>query len=142
MDFKPAVETCLRDKYVDFSGRAARSEFWWFVLFLTVVSIILSIIDSILFSGVLQNVGPLSAIFSLITLIPAISVTARRLHDVDKSGWWQLLMLIPIIGFLVILYWTVQKGADGPNRFGPDPLGGSAPGSTDPDPTEIPPSGV
>ncbi|EAQ14489.1 uncharacterized membrane protein YhaH (DUF805 family) [Maritimibacter alkaliphilus HTCC2654] len=127
MDMKTAVETVLRDKYVEFNGRARRAEFWWFILFVFVVSTILSLIDMALFEGVLQDIGPLSAIFTLITLIPAIAVTARRLHDVGRSGWWQLLFLLPVIGFLVILFWAVQKGTDGPNEYGRDPLGGTAP---------------
>lgn len=126
MDMKTAVETVLRDKYVEFNGRARRAEFWWFILFVFVVSTILSLIDMALFEGVLQDIGPLSAIFTLITLIPAIAVTARRLHDVGRSGWWQLLFLLPVIGFLVILFWAVQKGTDGPNEYGRDPLGGTA----------------
>lgn len=127
MDMKTAVETVLREKYVEFNGRARRAEFWWFILFVFVVSTILSLIDMALFEGVLQDIGPLSAIFTLITLIPAIAVTARRLHDVGRSGWWQLLFLLPVIGFLVILFWAVQKGTDGPNEYGRDPLGGTAP---------------
>ncbi len=127
MDMKTAVETVLRDKYVEFNGRARRAEFWWFILFVFVVSTVLSLIDMALFEGVLQDIGPLSAIFTLITLIPAIAVTARRLHDVGRSGWWQLLFLLPVIGFLVILFWAVQKGTDGPNEYGRDPLGGTAP---------------
>ncbi|MBV7377361.1 DUF805 domain-containing protein [Maritimibacter dapengensis] len=124
MDLKPAVETALREKYTDFSGRAMRSEFWWFVLFVFIVSAILSLIDTMLFSGVLEDIGPLNAIFSLIMLIPSIAVTARRLHDIGKSGWWQLLFLIPIIGFLIIIWWAATKGDDGPNEYGPDPLAG------------------
>jgi uncharacterized membrane protein YhaH (DUF805 family) len=127
MDMKTAVETVLRDKYVEFNGRARRAEFWWFILFVFVVSTILSLIDMALFEGVLQDIGPLSAIFTLITLIPAIAVTARRLHDVGRPGWWQLLFLLPVIGFLVILFWAVQKGTEGPNDYGRDPLGGTAP---------------
>ena len=124
---KTAVETVLRGKDVEFNGRARRAEFWWFILFVFVVSTVLSLIDMALFEGVLQDIGPLSAIFTLITLIPAIAVTARRLHDVGRSGWWQLLFLLPVIGFLVILFWAVQKGTDGPNEYGRDPLGGTAP---------------
>lgn len=124
MDLKPAVETVLREKYTDFSGRAMRSEFWWFVLFVFIVSSILSLIDMMLFSGVLEDIGPLNAMFSLIMLIPSIAVTARRLHDIGKSGWWQLLFLIPIIGFLIIVWWAATKGDDGPNEYGPDPLAG------------------
>lgn len=142
MDFKPAVETVLREKYVDFSGRAPRSEFWWFILFVFIVSAILSALDMALFSGMLEEIGPLSLIFTLITLIPAIAVTTRRLHDVDRSGWWQLLLFLPLIGFIVIVWWAVQKGTEGPNRFGPDPL---APVALRDEPeemvTKIPPSG-
>ncbi|MEC7761362.1 MAG: DUF805 domain-containing protein [Pseudomonadota bacterium] len=127
MNMKSAVETVLREKYVEFNGRARRAEFWWFVLFIFVVSVVLSLIDMALFEGVLQDIGPLSAIFTLITLIPAIAVTARRLHDVGRSGWWQLLLLLPVIGFLVIVFWAVQKGTEGPNDYGRDPLGGAAP---------------
>jgi uncharacterized membrane protein YhaH (DUF805 family) len=126
MDMKTAVETVLREKYVDFKGRAQRAEFWWFILFVFVVSIILSLIDMALFEDVLQDVGPLSAIFTLITIIPSIAVTARRLHDTGKSGWWQLLFLLPVIGFLLILFWAVQKGDDGANKYGPDPKSGPA----------------
>ncbi|MGR3363884.1 MAG: DUF805 domain-containing protein [Maritimibacter harenae] len=122
MDMKTAVQTVLREKYVEFNGRARRSEFWWFILFVVIVSAILSLIDTALFEGVLQDIGPLSAIFSLITIIPSIAVTARRLHDIGRSGWWQLLFLIPLIGFIVIVYWAAQKGTDGPNEYGPDPL--------------------
>lgn len=121
MNFKSAVNTCLRDKYVDFSGRAGRSEFWYFVLFIFVVSLVLSVVDSLFFADVLSGIGPVSTIFSLITLIPSIAVTARRLHDVGRSGWWQLLMLIPVIGLLVILFWAVQKSKEGENPFGPAP---------------------
>lgn len=123
MDFTTAVRTVL-GKYVVFSGRAQRSEYWWFALFSFGTSVILSFIDGILFgfgSGG-QSVGVLSGLFSLAVLLPSIGVAVRRLHDLDKSGWWLLLIFIPLLGFLVLLFFFVQRGTTGANRFGPDPL--------------------
>lgn len=123
MDFQTAVRTCFQ-KYVTFSGRAARSEFWWFTLFIFIASIVLGLIDGILV-GFDNPLSPLSNLFALATFLPGLAVTSRRLHDYDKSAWWMLLILIPIIGWLVLLYWEVQKGTDGPNQYGNDPLGGA-----------------
>lgn len=117
MNFSTAVKTCF-NKYIDFSGRAARSEFWWYTLFIVVGGIVTSAID-----GMLGMAMAVNGLFSLATLLPSISVTARRLHDTDRSGWWMLLMFIPLIGWLILLYFEVQKGTDGENRFGPNPLG-------------------
>ncbi len=130
MNFMDAVKTCF-NKYIDFSGRAPRSEFWWFMLFLTIASAILGQIDTALFgptlvmtdNGFEYNTGILGGLFSLATLLPSIAVTARRLHDIDKSGWWQLIALIPLIGWIIMLIWMIKKGTPGDNRFGPDPLG-------------------
>ena len=104
MNFTEAISTCFR-KYGDFSGRAARSEYWWWELFL-----VLGTLAAALFGD------KVSALFSLATLLPSLAVGARRLHDVDKSGWWQLLWIVPIIGWLILLYWTLQPGRE-PNRF-------------------------
>jgi uncharacterized membrane protein YhaH (DUF805 family) len=125
MDFMTSVRTVL-GKYVTFSGRAQRSEYWWYALFTFVTSIVLSILDGILFgvTAAGQSIGILSGLFSLAVLLPSIAVGVRRLHDLDKSGWWLLLALIPILGFLVLLYFFIQRGTEGPNRFGPDPLAG------------------
>ncbi|SFC93087.1 DUF805 domain-containing protein [Tropicimonas isoalkanivorans] len=117
MTFQEAVRTCIQ-KYVQFSGRARRPEYWWFALFNFLGSIISQMIDRLLFG---PDVGVLAAIWGLALLLPSIAVGVRRLHDLEKSGWWLLIALIPIIGFLVLLYWFVQKGTEGPNRFGPEP---------------------
>lgn len=92
-------------KYADFNGRASRSEFWWWVLFIFLASLLLGVISEIV-----------SGLFSLATLIPSIAVIARRLHDIDKSGWWQLVGFIPLIGWILMIYWCVQPEVD-PNRF-------------------------
>jgi len=129
MNFMDAVKTCF-NKYIDFSGRAPRSEFWWFMLFLMIASAVLGQIDTALFgptfvmtdNGFEYNMGILGSLFSLATLLPSIAVTARRLHDIDKSGWWQLIAIIPLIGWIIMLVWMIKKGTPGDNRFGPDPL--------------------
>tara|TARA_R110002096_G_scaffold8802_5_gene35816 strand:+ start:2113 stop:2460 length:348 start_codon:yes stop_codon:yes gene_type:complete len=114
MDFMTSVRTVFA-KYADFNGRAIRSEYWWFVLFTMIVGIILSIIDVIVFS--LESFGPLSSIFQLAVLIPSLAVAARRLHDIDKSGWWQLLWLIPIVGWILLIYWLATRAPEGENRY-------------------------
>jgi len=122
MGFQDAIRTCF-SKYATFSGRAPRSEFWWFFLFLLLGNILFSIIDGVIFGTIEgQQITVLGAIFSLAVILPSIAVGVRRLHDKDMSGWWYLLVLIPILGALVLLFFFVQKGTDGPNRFGPDPL--------------------
>jgi len=118
MDFKQAVQTCL-NKYADFAGRAQRSEFWWFVLFNFIGSIVLNIIDT-----AILGVPALSILWTLGLLIPGIAVSIRRMHDLDKSGWWILIPLVPIVGIILYIYWAAQRGTAGANRFGPDPLAG------------------
>ena len=117
MTFGNAVSTCF-SKFATFQGRAARSEYWYFTLFLVLANIILSIADAV------TGIGVLALIFSLITLIPTIAVSVRRLHDNNVSGWWFLSFLVPILGTIVMLFWCCSKGTTGPNRFGDDPLGG------------------
>ena len=118
MDFVTAVKTCF-NKYVTFEGRAQRSEFWYFFLFMLLGNVVLGILDTILLPSMAW--GPLSSIFGLVTFIPSIAVSARRLHDIDKSGWWQLINIIPLIGWIVFLIWVCSLGTRGPNRFGDSP---------------------
>ncbi len=106
-------------KYATFEGRARRSEYWWFVLFNIIVSIVLAIITP---GEHGMGGGLLNTIWSLATLLPAIAVGARRLHDIDRSGWWLLIGLIPVIGAIVLIVFFATKGTLGPNRFGDDPL--------------------
>ena len=111
MDFATAVKTVVMQKYANFSGRAMRSEYWWFILFYIIAYIVLAIVDYLLGAQLL------TVILSLGLLIPSIAVAVRRLHDLDKSGWWLLLGLIPIVG-LILIYWFAQPGTPGANRFG------------------------
>ena len=119
MTFKDAVNTCLREKYFSIEGRAARSEYWFFWLFYVIATIILQIADSALFPA--AGLGPLSTLFSVLIFIPFITVGVRRLHDRDMSGWWMLLMLVPLIGSIILLVLYLMPGTDGPNKYGPDP---------------------
>ncbi|TAG24188.1 MAG: DUF805 domain-containing protein [Burkholderiales bacterium] len=109
MDFKTAIVTCLT-KYVDFDGRASKAEFWWFFLFQIIVIVVLSI--------VLQMLGTLA---SLALLLPGLGAGVRRLHDIGKSGWWILIGLIPVIGWIIAIYWAIQPSQPEPNNWGAPP---------------------
>lgn len=113
MTFGESVNTVL-SKYATFSGRAPRSEYWWWFLFVLLVSLVLAFVDVILF-GDLQVLGTL---FGLAVLLPGLAVSVRRLHDIDKSGWWVLIAFVPVIGVIALLVFFVMPGTDGPNRFG------------------------
>ncbi|WP_345880972.1 DUF805 domain-containing protein [Shewanella algae] len=102
-------------KYADFTGRARRTEYWMFTLFYIIFSLVVSAIDYALGTTVL------GLIYSLGLLLPSIAVAARRLHDTDRSGWWQLLAFIPIIGWIVLLVFYCQDSEVGDNRFGNNP---------------------
>jgi uncharacterized membrane protein YhaH (DUF805 family) len=104
MPFFDAVKLCFA-KYADFNGCASRPEFWWWILFTSVAALILRSASYYL-----------SALFSLATLLPSIAVTARRLHDTDRSGWWQLLYFFPIIGWIVLILFCVEPGQTGRYR--------------------------
>lgn len=109
MNFNTAVRTGL-SRYVDFNGRAARSEYWWFVLFQILAVIAAGLVD--IFIGFLQPLVILGLI------LPGIAVAVRRLHDTDRSGWWFLISFIPLVGLVVLLVFLVTRGTDGANRFG------------------------
>ncbi|MGU5652093.1 MULTISPECIES: DUF805 domain-containing protein [Aeromonas] len=104
-------------QYAVFSGRARRTEYWMFVLCNVIVMLLLGMVDKLI-GGDKELI---SSIYSLAVLLPSLAVAARRLHDTDRSGWWLLLGLIPIIGTLVLIYFMVCNGQQGPNRFGDDP---------------------
>ena len=111
-------------KYAVFTGRAQRAEYWYFVLIYTIIYFVLGFVDRMFGATRLQE-GPglLAGIFVLATLIPSLAVGARRLHDTNRSGWWLLISLVPLIGWIVLLVFTVQDSTPGDNRFGPNPKG-------------------
>ena len=124
MDFKQAVLRCVRDKYADFSGRAGRSEFWWFALASVLVQVVFSMLH-------LDLIGML---LSLALLIPSLAVGTRRLHDIGKSGWFQLIWLIPLVGWIFLVYLLAQPSV-GPNQYGEGP-------ALIEDPAAVPPGAV
>ncbi|MDG1438016.1 MAG: DUF805 domain-containing protein [Emcibacteraceae bacterium] len=107
-----AVSNVLSN-FATFKGRACRSEFWWWWLFTVIIGVIIA-------SGGEMN---LYLIYWLIIFIPNLAVTVRRHHDGNRSGWFILIGIIPIIGGLILLFLYASKGTDGPNQYGPDPLG-------------------
>ncbi|WP_180898057.1 DUF805 domain-containing protein [Martelella soudanensis] len=114
--FVEALQLAFRNYFL-FSGRSSRGAFWFWVLWTLIISIVLSAVDSILFGS--ARVGFFGGIWNLVTFIPGIAIGARRLHDVNRSGWWQLIG-ITVIGLLVLLYWFVKPGQEQTNDFGPD----------------------
>lgn len=102
MGFGEAIKVCF-NKFANFEGRARRSEYWWFILFVNLVGIVTCGISNIVF------------------LVPVIAVNARRLHDIGRSGWWMLITFVPLVGAILLLIWTVQDSAPGTNEYGPNP---------------------
>ncbi len=109
-------------KYAVFSGRASRKEYWMFVLFNIIFAIVATILDNIL-GTTMEGVGYglIYSLYMLAVLIPSIAVTVRRLHDTDRSGWWILIVLIPIIGWIWLLVLMILEGNAGDNKYGPSP---------------------
>lgn len=111
-------------KYFVFEGRARRKEYWMFTLFNIIVSIVLGIVDGILGLRIGEaSIGTLGLIYSLAVLLPCLGVSVRRLHDTDRSGWWLLIALVPLVGGLVLLYFMVLDSTPGSNKYGPNPKG-------------------
>jgi uncharacterized membrane protein YhaH (DUF805 family) len=113
MSFGEAISTCFH-KYADFSGRARRSEYWYWALFAFIVGVVADIVD--------VSVGSYPAIVVLVDLallLPSLAVGVRRLHDTGRSGWWLLLLLIPFVGAIVLIVFYVQDTQPTANQWGP-----------------------
>lgn len=121
-------------RYADFRGRSQRMEFWMFALFAFLAGVVAAILDGLLgmgrlmhssgggfYSVVWETRGPISVMVSLALLVPRFALTVRRLHDINRSGWWLLLILVPLFGWIALLVFYCTEGTRGPNRFGPDP---------------------
>ena len=141
MTFGESINVCLRQKYATFQGRATRSEFWWFALFMAIVNTVINTIGTIATGasimstfnpdslsefggGLLGGIGTIiffiiSLIVGLYFIIPSIAVTVRRLHDTNRSGWWYLIILIPFIGGLVLFVFTLLASDPNDNEYGP-----------------------
>lgn len=118
--FKNAIRDGF-DRYAEFGGRSSRAQFWYWTLFAFILAVIAAILDGHLF-GVTDPTrnGPLGTLVLLVMITPGLAVNIRRLHDIDKSGWWMLLTLT-IIGNFLLIYWFCQKGDNAINRFGEEP---------------------
>lgn len=106
----------VQHHYADFKGRASRRQFWMFALVYFLLSIVVGIIDGLI--G-MQIIG---IIFTFALIVPILALTARRLHDIGRSGWWQLLGLVPFIGWVIILVFVLLPGTAGPNKYDTDPV--------------------
>jgi uncharacterized membrane protein YhaH (DUF805 family) len=118
MKFDEAIKSFFSN-YATFSGRARRSEFWFAQLFLFLAGLSASIVDAAVFDVSIDSFGAFYIIFVLGTFIPALAVTWRRLHDIDKSGGFFFIALIPLIGWILIIVWLATDSKPGENRFGP-----------------------
>ncbi len=122
MDFQQIIDytkLCLLAKYADFSGRARRAEYWSYTLVISVIGGILSFLG--------QRIGIfnlLSYVFSIAVLVPGLAVAWRRLHDIGKKGTWYLVVLIPVVGWILLIFWYCQDSQPGTNEFGPNPKEG------------------
>ena len=115
--FEQAVRSAIQQHYCDFNGRASRSEYWWFALFTLILSVIIQA-----FGVISSDVSLyLSAIVNLALFLPGLSLDVRRLHDINKSGWYILLVLIPIVGLIILLVWFCKESEMQPNQYGPVP---------------------
>lgn len=132
MTFTQAVRSGFSN-YIKLSGRARRSEFWFWFLFVIIASSVALAVDGMLFPDLVTTSvedgaasfavegGPVSLVTTLALFLPGIAMSFRRLHDTDRSAWWLLIGLIPLIGLIVLIVWYATEGTKGPNRFGPDP---------------------
>ncbi|MFT6774247.1 MAG: uncharacterized membrane protein YhaH (DUF805 family) [Paracoccaceae bacterium] len=118
MDFGEAISVCFK-KYATFSGRARRSEFWYFILFYFIGTLVLGFADGAIMAVSGGGLSPLGLIFAIVMILPAISAQVRRLHDIGRTGWWWWISLIPGIGPIVLLVFACLESEPVDNRFGP-----------------------
>ena len=108
-------------RYGVLRGRAGRPEYWYFVLIYLLCLVGLLVLDTIVGTASADGLGVFSGLFSLGVLVPSLAVGVRRLHDIDRTGWWLLMSLVPLIGGIVLLVFACQRGTQGPNRYGDGP---------------------
>lgn len=118
VSFTQSIELFFKN-YLNFSGRSSKSAFWWWFLANVLFSILATLIDTTTFGQMAAQQGPVATIWSIVTLIPGIALGARRLHDINKSGWWQLIAFT-IIGIIPLIIWFIRPGDPHENTFGED----------------------
>lgn len=117
LTFKEAVDKVLMQNYCNFSGRASRSEYWWYVLF----TLCLNIAVGIVFCWSKDVYSVVNGLIGLGLLLPGLGVAVRRLHDINKSGWWVLIAFVPIVGAILLIVWFCKNSDMTPNQYGPVP---------------------
>lgn len=105
----------VKDNYFNFEGRASRYEYWWFVVINIIITCVASILDTIF------GIAICSTIVSLALLCPGLGLSVRRLHDINREGWWVLIALIPLVGWIILILWAAQKGDEAANDYGEVP---------------------
>lgn len=123
----------IKNHYFDFEGRATRKQFWMFVLFYILAAIVIAVVESMI--G-MEDI--LTSVYGLALLLPYLGLAARRLHDINKSGWWLLIGIVPVIGFIVLLIFYVKEGDAGANQYGPSPKSGDSDISANPNMGDVP----
>ena len=131
MNFQETVKSCF-SKYTEFKGRAPRSEYWYWTLFVTIVTLVSMLLDGILGTNftiddglggeISSGYGYIYLAAALALMLPGFAVTVRRLHDTGRSGWFFLLLLIPLVGAIILLVWFCTTGSSEDNQYGPNPL--------------------
>ena len=116
MNFGESIACCFSN-YANFNGRGSRSEYWWFALFLFIGGLVTPIVDIMILGYSSESFGPIYIIFSIITFLPALAAGARRLHDINKSGWWQLISFT-IVGLIPLIIWMATEGTKENNSYG------------------------
>lgn len=124
----------IKNQYADFEGRTGRQAFWMFILFSFLLNFVIGIVEGMLGTMIL------GLLFSLAILVPSIAITARRLHDTNKSGWWQLIALVPFIGIVILIVLCVLPGTEGDNDYGSSTNGSEGMETADSVPTAAPPT--
>ena len=113
--------------YINFQGRARRTAYWMFVLFNVIAAVLAGVLDGVLGLGGESGYGPISGLYSLAVFLPGLALAVRRLHDTGRTGWWMLIGLIPVIGWIVLLVFFVTDSQPGSNQYGPNPKESAAP---------------
>ena len=121
VSFPQAVSLGFKN-YFKFSGRATRAEYWWWILFTVLSAIGLAVVDTITGTmGMFGDAGLLGFLFELAIIVPSFALGVRRLHDINRTGWWLLLWFVLLIGWIVLILWAIERGDKGANKYGLDP---------------------
>ncbi|MDE5645431.1 MAG: DUF805 domain-containing protein [Muribaculaceae bacterium] len=120
LSFGEAVNKALAQNYCNFSGRASRSEYWWYVLFTMILGVVIGFVLGIFGAGS-TAVSVIQGLVSLALLLPGLGLCVRRLHDISKSGWWIFISLVPLLGAILLIIWFCKPSDAGMNQYGPEP---------------------